>query len=86
MGRTLADIIDSESPEVVQLARTCAAEQLVYVQLTKLLSNMPMDDVFETDSGVIDSLLTLKKFIESHGGKLCLSVYMPDGSHHSITV
>ena len=40
MGRTLEDIIASESPEVVQRAKELAEEQLVRLGVTKLLSNL----------------------------------------------
>lgn len=40
MGRTLEDIIASESSEVVQRAKALAAEQLVRLSVTKLLSNL----------------------------------------------
>lgn len=38
MGRTLEDMISSESPEVVQRAKALAEEQLVRLSVTKLLS------------------------------------------------
>ena len=45
MGRTLEDIIKSESPEVVQRAQEIADEQLVRLSVTKLLSNLGTGDV-----------------------------------------
>ncbi len=40
MVRALEDIISSELPEVVQRAKALAAEQLVRLSVTKLLSNL----------------------------------------------
>ena len=45
MGRTLEDMISSESPEVVQRAKALAEEQLVRLSVTKLLSNLGPGDV-----------------------------------------
>jgi hypothetical protein len=50
MGRTLEDIISSESPEVVQRAQEIADEQLVRLSVTKLLSNLGTGDVPEISS------------------------------------
>lgn len=44
MGRTLEDMISSESPEVVQRAKALAEEQLVRLSVTKLLSNLGPGD------------------------------------------
>jgi hypothetical protein len=40
MGRTLEDMISSESPEVVQRAKALAEELRVRIAVTKLLSNI----------------------------------------------
>lgn len=86
MGRTLEDIIASESPEVVQRAQEIADEQLVRLSVTKLLSNLRAGDVPEIDPDVLDSLLSLKRSVESHGCRLSLFVHMPDGTHHGVKV
>ncbi|WP_339013342.1 hypothetical protein [Aeromonas popoffii] len=86
MGRTLEDIIASESPEVVQRAQEIADEQLVHLSVTKLLSNLGAGDVPEIDPDILDSLLSLKKSVESHDCRLSLFVHMPDGTHHGVKI
>ncbi|WP_421262991.1 hypothetical protein [Aeromonas sp. 602200] len=86
MGRTLEDIIASESPEVVQRAKALAEEQLVRLSVTKLLSNLGSGDVPEIDPDVIDSLLSLKRSIENQHCRLSLFVHMPDGTHHGVKI
>jgi hypothetical protein len=65
MGRTLEDMISSESPEVVQRAKALAEEQLVRLSVTKLLSNLRTDDVPEIDTDVVDGLLKLKNSLRT---------------------
>lgn len=86
MGRTLEEMISSESPEVVQRAQEIADEQLVRLSVTKLLSNLGAGDVPEIDPDVLDSLLSLKKSVESHDCRLSLFVHMPDGTHHGVNI
>ena len=86
MGRTLEDMISSESPEVVQRAKALAEEQLVRLSVTKLLSNLGPGDVPEIAPDVLDSLLSLKKSVESHDCRLSLFVHMPDGTHHGVNI
>ncbi|MDM5151346.1 hypothetical protein [Aeromonas salmonicida] len=86
MGRTLEDIISSESPEVVQRAQEIADEQLVRLSVTKLLSNLGAGDVPEIDPDVLNSLLSLKRSVESNDCRLSLFVHMPDGTHHGVNI
>ncbi len=86
MGRTLEDIISSESPEVVQKAQEIVDEQLVRLSVTKLLSNLGAGDVPAIDPNVLDSLLSLKRLVESHDCRLNLFVHMPDGTHHGVNI
>ncbi|MEI4968619.1 MULTISPECIES: hypothetical protein [Aeromonas] len=86
MGRTLEDIIASESPEVVQKAKVLAEEQLVRLSVTKLLSNLGSGDVPEIDPDVLNSLLSLKRSVESNDCRLSLFVHMPDGTHHGVNI
>ncbi|HHQ4787963.1 hypothetical protein [Aeromonas hydrophila] len=86
MGRTLEDMISSESPEVVQRAKALAEEQLVCLSVIKLLSNLGTGDVPAIDPDVLDSLLSLKKSVESHDCRLSLFVHMPDGTHHGVNI
>ncbi|WP_080989991.1 hypothetical protein [Aeromonas caviae] len=86
MGRTLDELLASESPEVIQRARVLAEEQLVRLSVTKLLSNLGADDVPEIDPDVLDSLLSLKRSVENHECRLSLLVHMPDGTHHGVNI
>ena len=86
MGRTLDDLISSESPEVVQRAKALAEELRVRIAVTKLLSNIGAGDVPEIDTDVLDGLLSLKKSVESHDCRLSLFVHMPDGTHHGVNI
>ncbi|MGN5162610.1 hypothetical protein [Aeromonas dhakensis] len=86
MGRTLEDMISSESPEVVQRAQEIADEQLVRLSVTKLLANLGTGDVPTIDTDVLDGLLSLKKSVESHDCRLSLFVHMPDGTHHGVNI
>ncbi|AGM44747.1 hypothetical protein G9455_08350 [Aeromonas hydrophila] len=86
MGRTLEDMISSESPEVVQRAKALAEEQLVRLSVTKLLSNLGTGDVPEIDADVLNSLLSLKRSVERYDCRLSLLVHMPDGTHHGVNI
>jgi len=61
-------------------------EQLVRLSVTKLLSNLGPGDVPEIAPDVLDSLLSLKRSVESHDCRLSLLVHMPDGTHHSVNI
>lgn len=86
MGRTLEDIIESESSEVVQRAKEHAEELRVHIAVTKLLSNLGAGDVPEIDPDVLDGLLSLKRSVESQDCRLSLFVHMPDGTHHGVNI
>ncbi len=86
MGRTLEDMISSESPEVVQRAKEHAEELRVHIAVTKLLSNLGAGDVPEIDPDVLNSLLSLKRSVESNDCRLSLFVHMPDGTHHGVNI
>jgi hypothetical protein len=86
MGRTLENIISSESPEVVQRAKALAEEQLVRLSVTRLLSNIGAGDVPEIDPDVLDGLLSLKRSVESNDCRLSLFVHMADGTHHGVNI
>jgi hypothetical protein len=53
MGRTLEDMISSESPEVVQRAKALAEEQLVCISVTKHHSHLDVNDVHKKDDEVV---------------------------------
>lgn len=86
MGRTLEDIIESESSEVVQRAKEHAEELRVRIAVTKLLSNIGAVDVPEIDADVLNSLLSLKRSVEKYDCRLSLLVHMPDGTHHGVNI
>ncbi|MGE6178275.1 MULTISPECIES: hypothetical protein [Aeromonas] len=86
MGRTLEDIIESESSEVVQRAKEHAEELRVHIAVTKLLSNRSAGDVPEINPDVLNILLSLKRSVESHDCQLSLLVHMPDGTHHGVNI
>ena len=86
MGRTLEDIIASESSEVVQRAKEHAEELRVRIAVTKLLSNIGAGDVPEIDADVLNSLLSLKRSVERYDCRLSLLVHMPDGTHHGVNI
>lgn len=86
MGRTLEDIIESESSEVVQRAKEHAEELRVRIAVTKLLSNIGAGDVPEIDADVLNSLLSLKRSVERYECRLSLLVHMPDGTHHGVNI
>ncbi|MBL0443858.1 hypothetical protein JD499_14635 [Aeromonas enteropelogenes] len=86
MGRTLEDIIESESSEVVQRAKEHAEELRVRIAVTKLLSNIGAGDVPEIDADVLNSLLSLKRSVERYDCRLSLLVHMPDGTHHGVNI
>ena len=86
MGRTLEDMISSESPEVVQRAKALAEELRVRIAVTKLLSNLGAGDVPEIDADVLNSLLSLKRSVERYDCRLSLLVHMPDGTHHGVNI
>jgi len=86
MGWTLEDMISSKSPEVVQRAQEIADEQLVHLSVTKLLSNLGPGDVPEIAPDVLNSLLSLKRSVESHDCRLSLLVHMPDGTDHGVNI
>ena len=58
----------------------------VRLSITKLLSNLGTGDVPAIDPDVLDSLLSLKKSVESHDCRLSLFVHMPDGTHHGVNI
>jgi hypothetical protein len=54
--------------------------------VTKLLSNLGPGDVPEIAPDVLDSLLSLKRSVESQDCRLSLFVHMPDGTHHGVNI
>ncbi len=86
MSKKLEDLIESQPFEVAQSTKELAEVLRVRIALTKLLSNLGAGDVPEIDPDVLDSLLSLKKSVESHDCRLSLFVHMPDGTHHGVNI
>lgn len=86
MSIKLEDLIESQPFEVAQSTKELAEVLRVRIALTKLLSNIGASDVPEIDADVLDSLLSLKKSVESHDCRLSLFVHMPDGTHHGVNI
>ncbi len=86
MSRTLEEILKSEPSTVVHKARKMADEQLIKIQLCRLLSHLDMDAIFEIDTDIVNDLLDIKQLVESCDGRLNLFVHMPDGAHHGVKI
>lgn len=86
MSRTLEEILKSEPSTVVHKARRMAGEQLIKIQLCRLLSHLDMDGFFEIDTDIVNGLLDIKQLVESCDGRLNLFIHMPDGTHHGINI
>ncbi|MGY3862305.1 hypothetical protein ACW5WN_11935 [Aeromonas lacus] len=86
MSKKLEDLIESQPFEVAQSTKELAEVLRVRIALTKLLSNLGTGDVPAIDPDVLDSLLSLKKSVESHDCRLSLFVHMPDGTHHGVNI
>ncbi|WP_339373886.1 hypothetical protein [Aeromonas salmonicida] len=63
-----------------------AEELRVRIAVTKLLSNIGAGDVPEIDADVLNSLLSLKRSVESNDCRLSLFVHIPDGTHHGVNI
>ncbi len=86
MSKKLEDLIESQPFEVAQSTKELAEELRVRIAVTKLLSNIGAGDVPEIDADVLNSLLSLKRSVESHDCRLSLFVHMPDGTHHGVNI
>jgi len=100
MARSLKDTIHSEKPEVVQLARKKAQDMLLNIHLAEIRARMNKTQVQVADAlgvkqptiagmeqeGQDIRLSTLKRYVESLGGKVNLDVEFPDGTHFGFSL
>ena len=100
MARSLQDIITNEKPEVVKEARKKAQNILLNIHLAEIRDRAEMTQVQVADSlgvkqptiagmeqeGQDIKLSTLKRYVESLGGKVNLDVELPDGTHFGFSL
>lgn len=96
MGRTLAQILAQENPDVVANAEAQAADILLNIHLAEL-----REKVQKTQNEMAQALgikqptvagmekpgrdlklSSLKRYVEAAGGKLHLDIELPDGTHY----
>lgn len=100
MARNLDDLLASEQPEVIAAAREKADEVLLDLRLAELRQLVDMTQAQMADamgvrqptvaglekSGQNLRLSSLKRYVETIGGRIRLDIEMPDGSHHGFPV
>ena len=100
MARSLKDIIQNEKPEIVKSARNKAQNILLNIHLAEIRARMDITQVQVADAlgvkqptiagmeqeGQDIKLSTLKRYIESLGGKVSLDVELPDGTHFGFSI
>tara|TARA_R110000772_G_scaffold156729_1_gene267946 strand:- start:180 stop:482 length:303 start_codon:yes stop_codon:yes gene_type:complete len=100
MTRTLKELLAEEKPEIVAAAREEADSILMDIHLaeirrlaektqTELATAMgvkqPTIAKMERDGQDV-RLSSMKRYIESLGGRMRIDVELPDGSHHGFSV
>jgi len=100
MTRTLKELLAEENPEIVAAAREEADSILMDIHLaeirrlaektqTELATAMgvkqPTIAKMERDGQDV-RLSSMKRYIESLGGRMRIDVELPDGSHHGFSV
>ncbi|TDV89196.1 helix-turn-helix protein [Halomonas alkaliantarctica] len=100
MTRTLTELLAEEKPEIVAAAREEADSILMDIHLaeirrlaektqTELATAMgvkqPTIAKMERDGQDV-RLSSMKRYIESLGGRMRIDVELPDGSHHGFSV
>ena len=100
MTRTLKELLAEEKPEIVAAAREEADSLLMDIHLaeirrlaektqTELATAMgvkqPTIAKMERDGQDV-RLSSMKRYIESLGGRMRIDVELPDGSHHGFSV
>ncbi|MGL6572982.1 hypothetical protein ACSZOD_06410 [Aeromonas hydrophila] len=91
MARTLDEILTTEIPDVVTQAREKADLMRLEIHLTQLREMLtqagtePM--ICDQDPSIQDvTLMDLKRWVEAAGGKLEISVMIPNGAQISFAV
>ncbi|MGL5336176.1 MAG: helix-turn-helix domain-containing protein [Enterovibrio sp.] len=96
MARTLEQILATEQQEIVADAKKMADEILLNIHLAQLREHMQLTQAqLATALGVTQptisemeqpgrdlKLSSLKRYVESAGGKLRLDIELPDGTHY----
>ena len=100
MARSLQDIIKNEKPEVVKAAKTKAQNILLNIHLAEIRERVDKTQTQVADAlgvkqptiagmeqeGQDIKLSTLKRYVESLGGKVNLDVELPDGTHFGFSL
>lgn len=100
MTRTLKELLAEEKPEIVAAAREEADSILMDIHLAEIRRlaektqtelavamgvKQPTIAKMERDGQDV-RLSSLKRYIESLGGRMRIDVELPDGSHHGFSV
>jgi len=99
MARTLDEILTNENPEVVTKAQEAATDMLLDIHLAELRERMNMTQgdiavalgvkqptISEMEKAGRDlKLSSLKRYVETTGGKLHLDIELPDSTHLGLT-
>lgn len=100
MGRTLDQILATESTQVVVKAKEAAADILLNIHLAELrervqktqeelatILGIKQPSVAEMEKTGRDlRLSSLKRYVEATGGKLNVDIELPDGTHYGFSV
>jgi len=100
MARKLDDLLKSEKLEIIEQAQQKASQMLLEIHLAELrqvmgVTQMEMAENLSISQPTVAGiekpgndikLSTLKKYVESLGGKLNISVEVPNGKHYKFTV
>lgn len=100
MARTLKELLAEEKPEIVASARQEADNILMDIHLAEIRRlaektqtelavamgvKQPTIAKMERDGQDV-RLSSLKRYVESLGGRMRIDVELPDGSHHGFSV
>lgn len=91
MARTLDEILTAEMPDVVTQTREKAEQIRLEIhmnQLSEMLTQAGTEPMIcDQDPSIQDvTLMDLKRWVEAAGGKLEISVMMPNGAQISFAV
>ncbi|MFV0548371.1 MAG: helix-turn-helix domain-containing protein [Limnobaculum xujianqingii] len=100
MARTLDQMLSTENADVVAIAQKKATDILLNIHLAELRERMNLTQgdiaaslgikqptVSDMEKPGRDlKLSSLKRYVEASGGKLCLDIELPDGTHYRFSV
>lgn len=100
MARTLNQILKTEKPDIVARARTKADAMLLDIHLSEIRAMMEktQSEIAEAlgvsqptiagmeKAGRDIKLSSLKRYIEGGGGKVNISIRLPNGESHSFAI